>query len=138
VEKGRRLATEGKRVALMCYSRGLAEFLVRRVGRLRRRERPAYVGTFHNLGIGWGVRPGSDDDSAYWEEFLPIQMVSLAQALPEAERFDEIVIDEGRTSPRAGGTPSSRHCATPTTDASTSSRTRANASSRGRGGRPST
>jgi hypothetical protein len=96
VEKARRLTDEGKRVALMCYSRGLAEFLVRRVGTLRRRERPAYVGTFHNLGIGWGVAPGSDDDSAYWEEFLPTQMVSLAQALPEAERFDAIIIDEAQ------------------------------------------
>jgi hypothetical protein len=59
VEKARRLAKEGKRVALMCYSRGLAEYLTRRVATLRRRERPAYVGTFHNLGIGWGVEPGS-------------------------------------------------------------------------------
>src|SRR3954447_4455516 len=57
VEKARRLTKEGKRVALMCYSRGLAEFLNRRVGTLRHRERPAYVGTFHNLGIGWGVEP---------------------------------------------------------------------------------
>jgi hypothetical protein len=90
------LAAEGKKVALMCYSRGLAEFLVRRVGTLRRRERPAYVGTFHNLGIGWGVPPGSDDDSAYWEEFLPTRMESLAQELPKNERFDAIVIDEAQ------------------------------------------
>ncbi|RBY91055.1 NERD domain-containing protein [Blastococcus sp. TF02A-30] len=96
VEKARRLAAEGKRVALMCYSRGLAEFLVRRVSTLRRRERPAYVGTFHNLGIGWGVPPGSDDDSGYWEEFLPAEMVSIAQGLPEGERFDAIVIDEAQ------------------------------------------
>jgi hypothetical protein len=96
VEKARRLAAEGKKVALMCYSRGLAEFLVRRVGTLRRRERPAYVGTFHNLGIGWGVPPGSDDDSAYWEEFLPTRMESLAQELPKNERFDAIVIDEAQ------------------------------------------
>ena len=34
VEKARRLTAEGKRVALMCYSRGLAEFLDRRVGTL--------------------------------------------------------------------------------------------------------
>jgi hypothetical protein len=71
VEKARRLAQDGKRVALMCYSRGLAEFLTRRVDTLPRRHRPTYVGTFHNLGIGWGVEPGSDDDSSYWEELLP-------------------------------------------------------------------
>ena len=96
VEKARRLAASGQRVALMCYSRGLAEFLRRRTETLRRRERPAYVGTFHNLGIGWGVPQGSDDDSAYWEEFLPSQMVSLAAELPESAKFDAIVIDEAQ------------------------------------------
>lgn len=96
VEKARRLTASGQRVALMCYSRGLAEFLTRRVEKLRKRERPAYVGTFHNLGIGWGVEPGSDDDSRYWEEFLPAEMVSLAAGLPASERFDAIVIDEGQ------------------------------------------
>ncbi|MGY1709092.1 NERD domain-containing protein [Geodermatophilus sp. SYSU D00758] len=96
VEKARRLAADGQRVALMCYSRGLAEFLRRRVEKLPKRQRPDYVGTFHYLGIGWGVPEGSDDDSRYWEEFLPARMVSLAGALPEAERFDAIVVDEGQ------------------------------------------
>lgn len=96
VEKARRLAAEGRRVALMCYSRGLAEYLHRRVALQPRGQRPAYVGTFHALGIGWGVLPGTDDDSAYWENFLPAEMVSLAQALPGADRFDAVVIDEGQ------------------------------------------
>jgi hypothetical protein len=96
VEKARRLAADGQRVALMCYSRGLAEFLRRRVDKLPKRQRPDYVGTFHYLGIGWGVPEGSDDDSRYWEEFLPAQMVSLARNLPESERFDAIVVDEGQ------------------------------------------
>ncbi|TKJ28325.1 NERD domain-containing protein [Blastococcus sp. CCUG 61487] len=96
VEKARRLAAEGQRVALMCYSRGLAEFLKRRVEKLPKRQRPAYVGTFHYLGIDWGVPAGSDDDSRYWEEFLPAEMVKLAGALPEEQRFDAIVIDEGQ------------------------------------------
>ncbi len=96
VEKARRLTAAGQRVALMCYSRGLAEFLKRRVEKLPKRQRPFYVDTFHNLGIRWGVEPGSDDDSRYWEEFLPAEMVSLAGQLPESERFDAIVIDEGQ------------------------------------------
>ncbi|MCF6746210.1 nuclease [Blastococcus sp. KM273128] len=96
VEKARRLAADGHRVAVMCYSRGLAEFLKRRVETLPKRQRPAYVGTFHNLGIGWGVEPGSDDDSRYWEESLPAAMVSLAAELPEGERFDAVVVDEGQ------------------------------------------
>jgi len=96
LEKARRLTADGQRVAVMCYSRGLAEFLKRRVATWPARHRPAYVGTFHYLGIGWGVPAGSDDDSAYWEEFLPGEMVALAGQLPEAERFDAIVIDEAQ------------------------------------------
>jgi Nuclease-related domain/UvrD-like helicase C-terminal domain/AAA domain len=96
VEKARRLTAAGQCVALMCYSRGLAEFLKRRVATLPARQRPAYVGTFHYLGINWGVPKGSDDDSPYWEEQLPQQMVSLAQALPPGQRFDAIVIDEAQ------------------------------------------
>lgn len=96
LEKARRLTAAGQRVAVMCYSRGLAEFLRRRVATWPAKHQPAYVGTFHYLGIGWGVPAGSDDDSAYWEDFLPAQMVSLAGQLPEAERFDAIVVDEAQ------------------------------------------
>ncbi|GAB3358747.1 nuclease-related domain-containing DEAD/DEAH box helicase [Modestobacter lapidis] len=96
VEKARRLARDGQRVALMCYSRGLAEFLTRRVATLPRKQRPDYVGTFHNLGIDWGVQPGRDDDSGYWEELLPEKMVAIAGRLPAGKRFDAIVIDEAQ------------------------------------------
>ncbi|WP_164700300.1 NERD domain-containing protein [Modestobacter sp. KNN46-3] len=96
IEKARRLTSDGQRVALMCYSRGLAEYLRRCVLTLPARQRPVYVGTFHNLGISWGVAPGSDDDSSYWEQQLPETMASLAEGLPAEERFDAIVIDEAQ------------------------------------------
>ena len=56
VEQARRLSREGQRVALTCYSRGLAAWLERRVAALPRKERPAYVGTFHNLGEQYAER----------------------------------------------------------------------------------
>jgi hypothetical protein len=39
---------------------------------------------------------GAAGISGYWEEFLPARMVSLAGDLPESERFDAIVVDEGQ------------------------------------------
>jgi ATP:corrinoid adenosyltransferase len=96
LEKARRMTAAGQRVALMCYSRGLAEYLKRRVAGWPEKQQPAYVGTFHNLGIRWGVAQGSDDDSPYWEEYLPEKMASLAEALAEGDRFDGIVIDEAQ------------------------------------------
>jgi len=96
VEQARRLAADGRRVALMCYSRGLAEFLTRWVATLKPRERPAYVGTFHQLGVEWGAPPGTDDDSEYWEVTLPNAMVQLADRRELRERFDAVIIDEAQ------------------------------------------
>jgi hypothetical protein len=96
VEQTRRLARAGERVALICYSRGLAEFLKRRFEAVPRRERPAYVGTFHGLGRLWGAPEGSDDDSSFWEERLPREMADLAADFPLADRFDSVVVDEAQ------------------------------------------
>ncbi len=97
VEQARRLTAEGKRVGLLCYSRGLATYLQRRVEGLKASQRPAYVGTFHGLGVDWlGVPPGSDDDSPYWEQQLPTAMAELAVKRPAADRFDAFVVDEGQ------------------------------------------
>ena len=93
-----RLTREGKRVALLCYSRGLAAYLRRHMDTLHRRSRPAYVGEFHSLGHKWGAELGSGDDSDYWEHRLPAQMVALAAELPPGERFDAIIIDEAQDS----------------------------------------
>jgi hypothetical protein len=50
LEQARRLSRDGKRVALTCFSRGLAEYLRRTVRTWPRRQRPAYVGEFLSLG----------------------------------------------------------------------------------------
>ena len=139
VEKARRLAAEGKRVALMCYSRGLAEFLTRRVehaadaaaARLRRHVpqprhrlgRPAGLGRRQRV-LG-GVPPGADGVAR--------------RALPEAERFDAIVIDEAQDFAESWWAAVLAALRDPETTApSTSSPTRASASSPVRAGPPST
>jgi hypothetical protein len=95
-EQARRLTHAGQRVALLCYSRGLAAYLRRHVATLPRKQRPAYVGEFHSLGHLWGAAPGTDDDSDYWENRLPAQMATLAHQLPPGHKFDAIVIDEAQ------------------------------------------
>jgi hypothetical protein len=96
VEQARRLASQGQRVGLICYSRGLSAYLRRRVDLLPNGERPAYVGEFHDLGVAWGARRGQDDDSDYWERRLPEQMGRVARHLLEDQRFDAFVVDEGQ------------------------------------------
>ncbi|MCK0112579.1 NERD domain-containing protein [Ornithinimicrobium sp. F0845] len=91
--------TEGRpaqRAALLCYSIGLATYLQREIAAAPRKHRPAYVGTFHGLGMTWGAPDGDRTDSPFWEDELPAIMLELAQQLPEKEKFDSIVVDEAQ------------------------------------------
>ena len=101
-EQARRLANDGKRVALICYSHGLASYLKRITAGWTRRQQPGYVGEFHSLGIRWGAPEGPDESkrskevSQFFEHDLPAQMNELAAHLPDGQRFDAIVIDEAQ------------------------------------------
>ena len=102
VEQARRLANAGQRVALICYSHGLASYLKRITSGWSRRQRPGYVGEFHDLGIDWGAEKGPDESERnaaterYFEHDLPARMLELAATLPDGRRFDSIVIDEAQ------------------------------------------
>lgn len=102
MEQARRLAQRGERVALVCYSHGLASYLERIAETWPRRQRPAYVGEFHALGVRWGAPEGPDEalrteeTVQFWEHDLPLQMASLAEGLEPGHRFDSIVVDEAQ------------------------------------------
>ena len=95
LEQARRLAANGERVALVCYSRGLARYFERVTATWKRREQPAYVGLFHQLPVQWGALPGADDSDDF-EVRLPRELGELAAAKPAAERFDSVVVDEAQ------------------------------------------
>ncbi|ODR08047.1 nuclease [Mycolicibacillus koreensis] len=99
MEQARRLGAGGQRVALLCYSRGLASYLKRITATWPPRQRPAYTGEFHRLGAQWGAPEGPDEsavDSTFWEHDLPRQMAELAENLPDGQRFDAVVVDEAQ------------------------------------------
>jgi hypothetical protein len=85
-----------QRVALLCYSIGLAEHLRRQVTTWDRRHRPAFVGTFHAFGQQWGAAEGDRTDSDFWEERLPAEMAELAAALPDKQKYDAVIVDEAQ------------------------------------------
>lgn len=97
VEKARRLAMSGKRVALLCHSRGLDEYLSRRVDTFARGQRPAFVGTVQSLGMAWGMPPVAD--SEYAAQQLAERLRSMAASQRLFDRFDAIVVDEGHDVP---------------------------------------
>lgn len=102
MEQARRLAQRGQRVALVCYSHGLASYLERITDTWPRRQRPGYVGEFHALGVQWGAPQGpdeslrTDETVQFWEHDLPRQMAELAMELEPGHRFDSIVVDEAQ------------------------------------------
>lgn len=99
LEQARRLAADGQRVALLCYSHGLASYLKRLTATWPRRQQPAYVGEFHSLGVAWGAPDGPDDPGEsvrFWEDQLPRQMLELAEHLDDGQRFDAVVVDEAQ------------------------------------------
>ncbi|RYB92493.1 DUF2075 domain-containing protein [Nocardioides glacieisoli] len=85
-----------QRVALLCYSIGLAEHLRREVATWDRRHRPAFVGTFHAFGQQWGAAEGDRQDSEFWEERLPAEMAELAADLPDGKKYDAVIVDEAQ------------------------------------------
>ena len=85
-----------QRVALLCYSLGLAQHLKTQVASWNRRHRPAFVGTFHEFGKQWGAPDGDRADSDFWETHLPALMADLAAQQPENQRYDAIVVDEAQ------------------------------------------
>ena len=96
VEQARRLARDGQRVGLICYSRGLSAYLRRRVALLPKGSDRRTSGSSTPSGVAWGAPPGQDDDSDYWERRLPEEMGRVAQHLPDDQRYDAFVVDEGQ------------------------------------------
>lgn len=86
-----------QRVAVVCYSYGLAHHLQRELLVGSKAKRPAFVGTFESLARAWGVPvTGSRDDSTFWEDDLPRMMAEAASGLDDAHRFDAIIVDEAQ------------------------------------------
>lgn len=96
LEQARRRARAGESVALLCYSRGLGRYFERIVETWPARERPTYVGLFHDLPRTWGAEPGADDDGDYWERRLPLALGELAAHRSPADLFDAVVVDEAQ------------------------------------------
>src|ERR1019366_9643416 len=91
-----RSGDRGQRVALLCYSRGLAAYFKRVVARWPRNQRPAFVGGFAELGRRWGAPDGSREDPDFWERRLPALMKDLAAGLADGKRFDSVIVDEAQ------------------------------------------
>jgi hypothetical protein len=85
-----------ERVALLCYSIGLASYFEREVATWHYKDRPAFVGTYEALANAWGIESGTREDPDFWETELPSLMAERAAQLPPGQRFDSFVVDEAQ------------------------------------------
>ena len=92
-----RTTGERQRVAVVCYSYGLAHHLRRSLLIGSTAKQPAFVGTFEDLARAWGIEiTGSRDDSSFWEVELPAHMAARVADLPSEARFDAVIVDEAQ------------------------------------------
>lgn len=96
VEQARRWAREGLRVAFVTYGRGVATLVQALVDEKPKRERPAFIGTFHQLGYSWGVVAPEGSDQDYWDVVIPQRMIEASGAMKQGHRFDAFVVDEAQ------------------------------------------
>lgn len=96
MEQARRWASEGERVGVLTYTRGVAESMRRALAPLPQHEQPAYLGTYHQLGYEWGIRAPEHRDADFWDRRGPAEMAAHAACLADAERFTAVVVDEAQ------------------------------------------
>ena len=96
LSRGRAGERPAQRVALLCYSLGLAAHLKREVATWPRRQQPSFVGTFHEFGKQWGAPEGDRADGDFWEETLPRLMGDLAEGLEHNRLYDSVIVDEAQ------------------------------------------
>lgn len=96
MEQARRWTEAGERVCFVAHGRGVVEYVRRAMSDLPARSRPAFVGTFHQLGSGWGVLPAAHDDGGFWDVEAPGLMMAGATALPGDSRYTAFVVDEAQ------------------------------------------
>lgn len=96
LEQTRRLARQGKKVGILCYSRGLSLFLEQITKQWPESERPTFVGTFHSFAKRNGVVVPSEVPDDWWERECATQLLQMAERFSTDDKWDAFVIDEGQ------------------------------------------
>jgi hypothetical protein len=99
IEQAVKLANERKRVGLLCYNRGLGEYLKRTTASLESDRKPSFVGTLDDLAGRWGLGEGPtygtpEEKAHYWGNLLPKTLRIHANSLQDHQKFDAWIVDE--------------------------------------------
>lgn len=98
MEKAKKLTAEGKKVFLTCFNKNLAQYLIKSL------PSTITVLNFHDYllqsllqrGISFTIPQDDAGKEKFFNETLPAAAFDLFADLPETEKFDSILVDEGQ------------------------------------------
>lgn len=97
LEQTRRLARQGKEIALVCFSHGLARYLESVTESWPKADRPAFVGMFHELGKKvWKIAEPNQPTPHWYDVESAQEMMKVLTSNPTARKFDGFVVDEAQ------------------------------------------
>ena len=96
IEQARAWSAAGERVCFVAYGRGVIEMVRKAMADLPESSRPAFLGTFHQLGYEWGAQAPGDAAAEFWERTAPELMQGAAGDLDASRRFTAFVVDEAQ------------------------------------------
>lgn len=100
IEHATRLAESRLRVGLVCFNRGLAKLLQKRVEQINERKRPHFVGgILEELPAKWNLdfsTLSSRDLDDLYTNVLPAAILEIASKLQDHQKYDAWVVDEAQ------------------------------------------
>lgn len=95
-EQAKRWSSEGKKVAILAYNRGIVSYMQIKNAELPEEQQVNWIGTFHEYATYIGSTAGSPIH--YGEEYDRYRddLVAKASALMDEKKFDAFVVDEAQ------------------------------------------
>ena len=95
-EQAKRWASEGLRVGIVAFNRGITTYMQNKILELDEVDRPAWVGTFHNFANYLGSSAGSPGKYDEENDVYAAPLIAAAVKLNEELKFDAFVVDEAQ------------------------------------------
>ncbi|MBS4031993.1 MAG: NERD domain-containing protein [Clostridiales bacterium] len=98
MEKAKRLTRERKKVFLTCFNKNLAEYMKKNLPSeiITSNFHDYLLRTLHEQGLALTVPEQHDQRSRFFNETLPDQAFDYFASLPEKDKFDAVIVDEGQ------------------------------------------
>jgi hypothetical protein len=95
-EQAKRWASQGLKIGIVTFNRGITTYMQNKVLELEESMRPAWVGTFHNFANLLGTTAGSPGKYDESNDIYAESLISSAGKLEDDKKFDAFVVDEAQ------------------------------------------